>query len=316
LIVGLGQIGMGYDLGLDPEVNIRTHARAFSRHPSFRLLGAADPEAARRETFEREYRCPAFSDVEAALRSVQPELVVISAPTPLHAAVLAKVLALSRPKAVLCEKPLSYDLAEARAMVKACADKGVRLFVNYMRRSDPGAIEIKRRLDSGEIKTPVKGVVWYSKGLMHNGSHFFNLLEYWLGEMKSADIVGAGRLWDGVDPEPDVNVVFARGQAIFLAAREEDYSHYTVELVAPNGRLRYDKGGRRIVWQSAVPDKTFAGYVSLSDEPEPIESQMDRFQYNVAEQIAARLEGHDACLSDGADALRTLESLTTIKGKI
>jgi len=315
LIVGLGQIGMGYDLRLDPTAHVYSHARAFSLHPAFRLLGGVDPDVQRRRTLEHEYRCSAFTDVETALDSVQPELVVVAVPTPLHGDVLLRVLKRSKPDVVLCEKPLSYDLAEARDMLRVCKERGVRLLVNYMRRSDPGVIEIKRRLDAGEIGIPVKGVAWYSKGLMHNGSHLFNLLEYWLGGMVNARILEPGRLWDGIDPEPDMEVSFSSGRVYFLAAKEEKFSHYSIELLAPNGRLRYEKGGRQIVWQGARPDATFAGYTTVTDEMEIIESQMNRFQYNVAAQLALLLEGNGASLSDGDDALRTIESLTTIIGR-
>ena len=95
-----------------------------------------------------------------------------------HSLTLKEVLAHSTPKLILCEKPLAYDLDEAGEMVEACESAGVKLFVNYMRRADPGAIEIKARIESGQIATPIKGVAWYSKGFLHNGSHFFNLLEF------------------------------------------------------------------------------------------------------------------------------------------
>lgn len=312
LIVGLGQIGMGYDLGLDPDTHVYSHARAFKVHPAFHLLGGVDPDNQQRRTFEREYHCPAFPDVEAALVRVQPELIVIAVPTSFHGDTLRRVLKQSRPAAVLCEKPLSYDLEEARAMVQVCEDKGTRLFVNYMRRSAPGVIEIKRRLEAGEIAAPVKGVAWYSKGLLHNGSHFFNLLEYWLGPMVTSDVLDSGRLWDGTDPEPDVRVSFRQGTILFLAAREEAFSHYAVELLATNGRLRYDRGGEEIHWQPAVPDRRLHGYTTLSVEPEMIASGMDRYQWHVAEQLAAALKGSKACLCEGTEALKTLESLKTI----
>ena len=313
LIVGLGQIGMGYDLGLNPNTtDVRSHARAFSLHPAFHLLGGVDPAEQQRRSFECEYRCPSFADVETALVHVQPELIVIAVPTPAHGETLRRVLMQSRPVAVLCEKPLSYDVEEARAMVQACADQGTRLFVNYMRRSDPGVVEVKRRLGSGEIDSPVKGVAWYSKGFIHNGSHFFNLLEYWLGGMVDAQILAAGRLWDGSDPEPDVRVSFERGTVVFLAAREEEFSHYTVELVAPNGRLRYENGGKQIDWQPARPDPKLGRYTVLADDMEIIECGMNRYQWYVADQLAAALEGKEARFCDGDEALRTLESLKTI----
>ncbi len=48
LIVGLGQIGLGYDLGGAPAEQVYSHARAVSRHPAFTLVGAGAGSTARR----------------------------------------------------------------------------------------------------------------------------------------------------------------------------------------------------------------------------------------------------------------------------
>jgi predicted dehydrogenase len=66
-------------------------------------------------------------------------------------------------------------------MQKLCQDNDIQLIVNYMRNSLPDSIEIKSKIDSGEYAGHVKGMVWYAKGLIHNGSHFLNLLKYWMG---------------------------------------------------------------------------------------------------------------------------------------
>src|SRR2546428_243397 len=82
------------------------------------------------------------------------------------------------------------------------------------------------QLLSGEIALPVKGVVWYSKGLFNNGSHFINLLQDWLGDVREVRVIESGRWWGGLDPEPDLLVSFAHGSVCVLAAREEHFSHY------------------------------------------------------------------------------------------
>lgn len=312
LVVGLGQIGMGYDLHLDPTGHILTHARAFSQHPGFRLLAGVDPVAGQRQIFEQAYQRPAYADVSAALRSYQPDIVVIASPTGLHGETLTRVLEQARPRVVLCEKPLSYDLGEARTMVQACSAMNVDLYVNYMRRSDLGVIEVKRRLESGEIGTPVKGVAWYSKGFQHNGSHFFNLLEYWLGSMAKSEVLDRGRLWEDIDPEMDVRVTFADGTIVFLASREDAFSHYAVELLATNGRLAYEQGGRRILWQAVCPDPFLQRHTALTDQAENIDHGMDRYQWHVADELARALDGLDAHLCSGEDALRTLSAMKQI----
>lgn len=316
LLVGLGQIGMGYDLDLDHEVHVYTHARAFSQHPHFHLMAAVDSEEQRRQIFEQTYQCPAYVDVESALRNHQPDLVVIAVPTRLHNEIVQLVLRKSYPKVVLCEKPLAYDINEARTIVKACAAKGVGLYVNYMRRSDPGVIEVKRRLDDDKMGESVKGVAWYSKGFLNNGSHFFNLLEYWLGPMQRSQVLNCDRLWGENDPELDVQVTFERGNIVFLAAWEEAFSHYTIELLSPGGRLRYDRGGELIQWQPAELDPHFSGYTVLAGKPEIISSGMDRYQWHVAEQLAAVFYGKSFSLCSGDQALTTLESMQTIIGEL
>jgi predicted dehydrogenase len=309
LVVGLGQVGMGYDLTLDAGVYIYSHARAVSLHPAFELVAGVDPNAHARDLFERTYSRPAFPDVESAGRSQPADFAIIASPTPLHAKILDELLATVRPSIVLCEKPLAYTLRDAVAMVRDCAAHEVKLFVNYMRRSDPGVVEVKRRLDCGEIGTPVKGIVWYSKGFLHNGSHFFNLLEYWLGEFQSAAVIDSGRKWGGADTEPDLRAIFARGTMLFLAAREENFSHYTVELIAPNGRLRYEQGGRNIYWQVARQDPDLPAYTVLSTEAETIPSGQARYQWHVIDELAAMMDGRDAHLCTGADAFTTLQHM-------
>ena len=311
LLVGLGQIGMGYDLQLEDDA-VYSHARAFSRVPGFTLAAGVDGSAEQRARFTQHYGAPAYATVAEALAAHgTPGVLAVAVPTAHHGAVLREVLAHGSPRAVLCEKPLADDIAEARAMEALCRERGVALYVNYIRRSDSAVAEVARRIAGGAIAGPLKGVCWYSKGLRHNGSHFFNLLEYWLGPLRSATVLDAGRLWQGHDPEPDVRAVFERGSVMLLAAREEAFSHYTIELLAANGRLRYEQGGQQVSWQPAVPG-ALAGYTVLSPQAENLPTGMRRYQLHVAEQLAAALRGEAHVLCSGAEGLATLEHLQPI----
>jgi predicted dehydrogenase len=312
LVVGLGQIGMEFDLQLDPATYVYSHARAFAQHPAFNLVAGVDPQAQRRATFTATYSRPAYASLGDALAQHRPSLVVLAMPTELHARMVLKALSVPEVGTILCEKPLAYDVDEARSMVEACAEREVALYVNYMRRADSGVIDVKCRLDSGAIGAPVKAVVWYSKGFLHNGSHFFSLLDYWLGPMQRWKLLSRGRSLDSGDAEPDVEVQFARGAALFLAAWEDAYSHYTVELVTPTGRLRYEQGGALIQWQGVARDPQLQRYSRLAAEPEVIQSGMARYQFNVATQLARAGAGQRAELCTGADALRTLIDMNAI----
>jgi predicted dehydrogenase len=312
LIIGLGQIGQGYDLALDPSKAVYTHARALSIHPVFELVGAVDPSEKQRDLFEQHYGRPSYLSVSDALQAHTVSIVVIASPTAQHSLILKEVLASSKPKIILCEKPLAYDLGEAREMVESCKKANVKLLVNYMRRADPGAIEIKDRIESGKIGAPIKGVAWYSKGFLNNGSHFFNLLEFWLGDFVKANMLDSGRLWNNQDPEPDVQVEFERGKVVFIAAWEESFSHYSIELLSPSGRLRYEQGGESIAWQSTHADPNIVGYEILQTVPEMISNGMNRYQWHVADQIANALADKPYTLSIGKKSLETLEAMHQI----
>lgn len=316
VVVGLGQIGMGYDFNLDSEDFVLTHCRSFQQHPKFRLIGGIDPDQNRRELFENQYRCRSYTSIDDECRDLDPDVVAISNPTELHRQALAITLDVFQPKCIICEKPISYELSEAKEMVDLCAARSCRLYVNYMRRSDPGVIAVNKLLADGSISCPVKGIAWYSKGLFHNGSHLLNLLQFWLGDVRAFRITQAGRLWNEIDPEPDVLVTFERGAVYFLAAKEENFSHYTIELLSSNGRLRYERGGDSIVWRPVITDPTYKGYKSLSPMDELITTEMRRYQWHVVDQIARDMDGFDANVCIGSDAMETLQWLDKIRSML
>ncbi len=310
-IVGLGNIGMLYDQQLPVDDFVLSHARAFHLHPDFEMVGAVDPDQKLRDLFAQTYDCAAYSSVVGLLTHATPEVVVVASPTHTHSQVVYKILAHYQPRAILCEKPLANDSTTARAVVEACLDKQVPLYVNFIRRADPGVREIKARLVSGQIAMPFKAIVWYSKGLLHNGLHFADLLTYWFGPIHATKLINPGRAWAEYDAEPDAQVTFQEGSAIFCAAQEENFSHYTVEVVAANGRLRYEQGGT-IFWQAAAPHATLAGYRQLQPQSELIRNDMNRYQYQVAEQLGQALQGapHTLCTGDcAADTHVWLEKL-------
>src|SRR5438552_2911858 len=76
LIVGLGQIAVGYDLRSDPEMRVRSHARALSGHPGFELMGGVDTDCEKRQIFTELYARPAYEDLSTALVRCQPEVVI------------------------------------------------------------------------------------------------------------------------------------------------------------------------------------------------------------------------------------------------
>jgi predicted dehydrogenase len=319
LIVGLGQIGLQYDLHLAKDSFTYTHSRAFSKHKDFSLIAAVDINKEQRDEFSKSYNLPAYNNLYEALKIHNPDIIVIATCTQSHAEILSKVLKFFTPKIVLCEKPLSYHLHEAQEMVDLCRNKGVDLYVNYMYRVDTGVIEVKKWLDSNNLDIGIKGVCWYSKGLIHNGSHFFNLLEYWLGSMSNFNLINLNKARSSdKDYEPDIEVEFQKGKIVFISAWEKMFSHYTVELLTPNGRVRYDDRGATINLQGVIDSPIFKGYKILDPDSKVIMSNMQHSQLNVVNQLSDCISGGGKIsnLCSGEEALNTLTSIQLIINEI
>jgi len=244
---------------------------------------------------------------------LQPELVVVATPTLTHLSVVRAVLAEGSPRYLLCEKPLAWHPEEAAEIVRVCAGRGCELFVNYLRRSDPTVAELRARLADGRLPAPIKGVVWYSKGLYNSASHFVNLLEELLGgRPELVSVLRRAVRADG-DPEPDFILDYPRGSVSFLSHRSEDFFHNTMEWLSPGGRLRYEGGGSRCTWEARVPVGALGGMSRLGAECEVLPGDFLREQAHVVARLAEHIEGGPAQLSRGQDALGTVQLLHQVQ---
>jgi len=316
LIVGLGNIAIGYDLFDKDQDCIKTHARAFDMHNSFSLQGGVDCNAKSRKLFEDNYHAPSYTDLDDALVDINPDLVVVSTPTVLHLGNVEVIIKHSSVKVILCEKPLSYHIKEAQEMVRLCSTNKIKLYVNFIRRVDPAVIKIKEWIDSRKIGKPIKGVVWYSKGLIHNGSHFIDLLKHWFGPIQSSFIIDNGQKLSQGDVEADFKLNFKDVSMIFTATREEFFSHYTIELISPNGRLRYDRGGKLVIWQDRSSNAQGNQAKVLLNNETVIKSNLSKYQMNVVNQLNMVIKGQDSYLCTGEQALELSKDIFSIIKKI
>ena len=110
LIIGLGNIGMGYDIKNFESNKVLTHAKSFLISDQFSLVGGVDLDASKRKQFKERYNCPAFSNIEKAMRDLSPEIVVIATSTDNHLKNVRDVFSNGLPKILICEKPLAYNL--------------------------------------------------------------------------------------------------------------------------------------------------------------------------------------------------------------
>lgn len=312
-VIGLGQIGQSYDYNCDDGSFISTHASGYFHHKSFALVGGADPDAGKRQEFQKKYNKPTFAGVHELMFETEPDVVSIATPTHYHFDVFNEIIAHS-PVAVVCEKPIACSLIEAEEMVTRARDQNCALVVNYTRRFEPGINELKKMIHNGFFGQIYKGTVWYSKGLMNNGAHLIDLLMYLFGRVSEIKLINEGRCWDGTDPEPDFSIQFGDVRVVFLAGRQEYFEINRLELVGTNGRIEYGKG--KIEYQLIKPDPVFSGYKILDDRKNEIETDFRRYQLYVFEHLAQHLNGNLPLNSNGDTAIETMKVVEQIKEQL
>ena len=104
------------------------------------------------DTFSVESR---YTDLGTMLGKVQADLCVVATWGVYHADIVEQLARSGRVKAILCEKPLAMDAAQAEAMAKITADRGVLLAEAFRLRHQPihhRAIEIIRSGHIGEVR--------------------------------------------------------------------------------------------------------------------------------------------------------------------
>ena len=305
-VIGLGRIGMGYDYKERGNKVIATHAMAFAKDPAFQLVGAVDPDKFRRKAFTKKYSKLAFENIDELFKKTSPEVIALAVPTKFHAPVFARVIKY-RPKAVILEKPLAHNLVSAG---------NIPVLVNYPRRFEPGANQLKELIRSGGLGEIYKGVVWYSKGILNNGSHYIDLLLWLLGDATELRVINKGRLWDKTDPEPDFVVKFGKAEVFFLACREEKFSIVDMELIGTKGKVSYANFGLDIQYWPCVSDPVYPGYTILGPKSKRISSDLHRSQLHVQRHLAQYLSGKKKDLiSSTKTALRTMEIINDILSK-
>ncbi len=135
-VVGLGAMGAN-------------HARVYSEISGVELVAVADTDGERVIAATRGRTLRGYADYTRMLDEERIDLVSIAVPTLAHADVAAEIIARGIP--LLVEKPLAATLDEGERLRRLAAEARVPLTVGHIERFNPAVIELKRRLEAGDL---------------------------------------------------------------------------------------------------------------------------------------------------------------------
>jgi len=98
-------------------------------------------------------KAKAYTDYRDLLADPAIDGVIVAVHTHTHHDIV--IAAAEAGKAIFCEKPIALTLAETDTMLKAVEKAGVLFQAGFMRRFDKGYVAAKRKIEAGEIGTPI-----------------------------------------------------------------------------------------------------------------------------------------------------------------
>ncbi|KAK0662715.1 Inositol 2-dehydrogenase [Lasiodiplodia hormozganensis] len=125
------------------------HAKAVIQDANAVLTCIVDPSPAAQEVAAA-LQTPLYPSVQAMLSSPhRPDVGIVCTPNHTHVPVSTELL--SGGVHVLCEKPISVDIAGGQALVDHAAARGLHLLTGHHRRFNPFVTAVKRILDTNSL---------------------------------------------------------------------------------------------------------------------------------------------------------------------
>ena len=182
----------------------RNHFEAIAHLPELQLVAVCDSVEARAQQAGTEQGVAWFTSYEQMLADSPCDAVVIATPSGVHPQ--HGVMAARAGRHVISEKPMAISLAAADALVQACDDNDVKLFVVKQNRLNPSIQLLKRAVDKGRFgriymanctvrwtrpqeyydQAPWRGTWEFDGGaFMNQASHYVDLVQWLVGPVES-----------------------------------------------------------------------------------------------------------------------------------
>ncbi|MEG4247516.1 Gfo/Idh/MocA family oxidoreductase [Microcoleus sp. Pol10D4] len=317
LIVGCGNIAGRFDMNRLPTDLPLTHAGAYHRDRRFQITACVEPNEALRYEFMKFWSIPiGFRSIDEVLNGKhQFDVISICSPTHCHAHDLEMAISLN-PKLIFCEKPITLYCAETERLVGLCQQLNIYLAVNYTRRWDQDVTQLQTKIQNDQWGKLRSVIGYYNKGLLNNGSHLLDLLNFLLGKI---NIIKVGKpIYDFFDHDPTVPMWLETedGCPIHLVAgHAQDYALFEIQFIFAKGLLVMEDGG--MFWRNrqVIDSETFKGYRTLTDSTKNA-GHYPHAMLQAIDNIYRAITGNECLSSTGETALTSQLFCEQIKQSI
>jgi predicted dehydrogenase len=225
-----------------------SHAGAFAGVPGTVLAGGWDLDSDRRLAFAERWSVPSeFAGPTELLKTLKPDVLVVATWPSSHASLVE--LACSREvPVVVCEKPLTADLAEARRLVRRVAKTSTKVMVNHERRYARDYLRVRSLIREGTYGrlATVAAKLFMGRGrspgevLLWDGTHLIDILRFLTGEE-----VGPLQTWGRTEDRGGsltARLTLGDVEVFIETASNRDHLVFELDLSFERGRVRIGNG--------------------------------------------------------------------------
>lgn len=312
-IIGCGDIGFLFDYGKKTK-GAYTHFKAFKDNNNFEITAVAEIKKGTRDIISDNFKIPAYKDYRKMLEENIFDVIVIATNDESHHEILKEVIKY-KPRLVFSEKPLALNLADVKEIIRLYNRSGILLQVNYTRRFLKEFYEIEKIIKEKKIGRLESATFYYSRGLIHNASHYLDLLEwYFPGVEKKLVKISSKKGLLSTDDTISFDMKYNNGPEIrFIGLNPTKLSFAEIDFIGTEGRLKINYRNETERYK-VVENKIYKGYkVYKMTDCRAID--FSKALPEAAENILRVIKGKDKMKSPAENSLKIFKLIESIKEK-
>ena len=311
IVIGCGRVGFTYNLD-SKRKGVYSHIAMYKSSEFISSICAVDPDNKNLLLIKDKHSdILCFQDLDKALKTCKFDIASVCTPSDIRLSVIKKLVS-NGVKAIFCEKPISTNLKEAKRIIKICKDNKIHLAVNHYRRWDKFHKEAQNFLYSGQLGKIQSVVVHYNNGTMNTGTHVFDNLRMFFGDIDKVYAYGQP-LGVGHKATHNAIVQFVSGlNATLVASNSDHFRMFEIDILGTLGRLTINNGYTSQLFRiTQSPHNSEFNVLQPANSNFP-EGRKKHYEHAL-DNLLSCIGGNEEVLSSGDDAIACLKACLAIE---